>query len=87
MLARDAPAGIDPPGWLVSEKLDGVRAVWDGRQPALSQRTAGGGAGLVHRRPARAEPLDGELWLGRGRFEACRAWCGAGIPTMPPGAP
>ena len=30
-LARDAPTGLDPTGWLVSEKYDGVRAHWDGQ--------------------------------------------------------
>lgn len=69
MLGRDAPPGIDPAGYLVSEKLDGVRAVWDGR--LLRFRS-----GLPVAAPAwftaalPAEPLDGELWLGRGRFEA-----------------
>ena len=32
MLAREAPPDIDPAGWLVSEKYDGVRALWDGRR-------------------------------------------------------
>lgn len=69
MLARDAPADVDPAGHLVSEKLDGVRAHWDGR--TLRFRS-----GLPVAAPAwftdglPALPLDGELWLGRGRFEA-----------------
>ena len=29
-LARDAPKGVSPRGYLVSEKYDGVRALWDG---------------------------------------------------------
>ena len=29
--AKTAPANIDPAGYLVSEKLEGVRAVWDGK--------------------------------------------------------
>lgn len=68
MLAQDAPPGLDPTGWLVSEKLDGVRALWDGRQ--LRFRSGG----LV-RAPswftAALPPvaLDGELWAGRGGFE------------------
>jgi DNA ligase-1 len=32
LLASDAPADVDPAGYLVSEKFDGVRAFWDGRQ-------------------------------------------------------
>jgi DNA ligase-1 len=69
LLAQTAPAGIDPAGYLVSEKYDGVRALWDGR--ALCFRS-----GLPIAAPAEflarlpAVPLDGELWLGRGRFEA-----------------
>ena len=52
----------------VSEKLDGVRARWDGRQ--LISR--GGNAFIapewfVRNFPDR--PLDGELWMGRGRYE------------------
>ena len=62
-------AGTDPAGWWLSEKLDGVRAVWDCRQ--LRTRT-----GQVLHAPQwfldtlpQAEPLDGELWMGRGRFQ------------------
>lgn len=67
-LARDAAADIDPAGYLVSEKLDGVRAWWDGSRlrfrsglPVLAPQW------FTARLPA--APLDGELWLGRGRFE------------------
>ena len=72
LLARDAPDEVDPHGYLVSEKYDGVRALWDGQ--ALRFRS-----GLAVAAPtwfaARlpACPLDGELWLGRGRFEATSA--------------
>lgn len=73
MLAREAPVDLDPSGWLVSEKFDGVRARWDGR--ALWFRSG---------RPISAPPwfmaalpagtaLEGELWLGRGRFERLAA--------------
>ena len=56
----------------VSEKLDGVRAYWDGQ--ALWTR-----GGLPIAAPAAftagwpAVPLDGELWAGRGRFEEASA--------------
>ena len=69
VLALDAPAGVDPAGYLVSEKFDGVRAWWDGQ--TLRFRS-----GLPIAAPAwflaqlPSVPLDGELWLGRGRFEA-----------------
>ena len=72
LLARDAPADIQPHGYLVSEKYDGVRALWDGR--TLRFRS-----GLVVPAPSwftarlPAQPLDGELWIGRGRFEIVSA--------------
>ncbi len=68
-LAHEAAPDIDPAGFLVSEKYDGVRAVWDGRRLRFR-------SGLAVSAPAwfvaglPASPLDGELWLGRGRFEA-----------------
>jgi DNA ligase 1 len=68
LLATDAPAGIDPAGFLVSEKFDGVRALWDGTQLCFrSGRVVAAPAWFLAKLPAR--PLDGELWLGRGRFE------------------
>ncbi|HSM21503.1 MAG TPA: DNA ligase, partial [Rubrivivax sp.] len=55
-------------GYLVSEKYDGVRAVWDGRALRFrSGRPVAAPAWFTARLPGR--PLDGELWLGRGRFE------------------
>lgn len=68
-LAQEAPDGIDPQGYLVSEKYDGARGIWDGAQlrfrsglPVPAPRW------FTERLPP--VPLDGELWLGRGRFEA-----------------
>ncbi|MDP2432760.1 MAG: DNA ligase [Pseudomonadota bacterium] len=61
-------AGIDPAGYWVSEKLDGVRAVWDGAQMHFrSGRLIAAPAWFTQGFPARA--LDGELWIGRGQFE------------------
>lgn len=68
MHAKLWQAGADPGGYWVSEKLDGVRAFWDGR--TLRFRS-----GLPIAAPdwfTAALPrtaLDGELWLGRGRFD------------------
>jgi len=67
-LAREAAPDIDPADYLVSEKLDGVRAWWDGTRLRFR-------SGLPVLAPhwftssLPAAPLDGELWLGRGRFE------------------
>lgn len=68
MHARLWQANHDPGAYWVSEKLDGVRAFWDGQ--ALRFRS-----GLPIAAPdwfTAALPktaLDGELWLGRGRFD------------------
>jgi DNA ligase-1 len=65
----------------VSEKLDGIRARWDGQQ--LISR----GGKLFHA-PAwftayfPAEVLDGELWIGRGRFEKTASVVLTNKPTV-----
>lgn len=59
---------VDVTGYLVSEKLDGVRAVWDGRTLRFrSGREVNAPQWFLDGLPKRA--LDGELWLGRGTFE------------------
>ena len=68
MLAEIYEQGIDISQYFVSEKLDGVRARWDGKR--LISR-----GGLVFASPESftknfpAIPLDGELWIGRGLYE------------------
>lgn len=68
MLAGRYHDDIDPAAYWVSEKLDGVRAYWDGRRLLFrsGQRIAAP-AWFVAALPL--QPLDGELWLGRRRFE------------------
>jgi DNA ligase-1 len=57
-----------PQGFLVSEKFDGVRAVWDGQVLRFrSGRPISAPAWFVAALPQQA--LDGELWLGRGLFD------------------
>lgn len=71
-LAREAAAGIDPDGFLVSEKYDGVRAVWDGQGLFFrSGLPIAAPVWFTEQLPRVA--LDGELWLGRGRFEPLAA--------------
>ncbi|HMO47221.1 MAG TPA: DNA ligase [Rubrivivax sp.] len=69
LLARDAPRTLDPRGWLVSEKYDGVRAVWDGQVLRFRSGTPIVAPAWFTQQLPR-QPLDGELWLGRGSFEA-----------------
>jgi DNA ligase-1 len=68
MLAGRYHADVDPAQYWVSEKLDGVRALWNGRQLLFrSGKPVNAPAWFVQGLPP--EPLDGELWIGRGRFE------------------
>ena len=68
MLATPSRPGVEVQAFLVSEKLDGVRSRWDGR--TLWTR---GGARITPPpafiRGWPSEPMDGELWIGRGRFD------------------
>lgn len=60
---------LDPAGFLVSEKYDGVRATWDGATLRhRSGRPIPAPAWFAAQLPP--TPLDGELWLARGRFDA-----------------
>jgi len=68
ILAEVYRNGIDPADYWISEKLDGARAYWDGRQLFfLSGRPVQAPPWFTRDFPA--QPLDGELWLGRGGFE------------------
>ena len=68
MLANVYRQHEDVTQFWVSEKLDGVRARWDGKQ--LISR---GGKIFIAPdwfvRNFPDKPLDGELWMGRGRYE------------------
>jgi DNA ligase-1 len=78
-LADTAPEGLSPVGYLVSEKYDGVRALWDGsRLRFRSGGTIHAPASFLDRLPPVA--LDGELWLGRGRFEDLSAAVRRAVP-------
>ncbi len=72
LLAQEYRAGVEVKQFLVSEKLDGVRARWDGR--ALTTRTGRAiAAPLWFTKNLPATPLDGELWLARGKFDLLSA--------------
>ena len=59
---------VDVTKYLVSEKLDGVRAIWDGSVLRFrSGRMINAPRWFLDGLPNR--PLDGELWIGRGTFE------------------
>ncbi len=59
---------VDVTRYLVSEKLDGVRAIWDGSILRFrSGKEINAPRWFVDGLPKR--PLDGELWIARGKFE------------------
>jgi DNA ligase 1 len=79
MLAKVYRGDVPLADYWVSEKYDGVRGYWDGQQlltrggkvvPAPAWFTAGWPK----------KPLDGELWAGRGRFEAAQSAVGRDSP-------
>lgn len=69
---RSTPARSRRALCFVSEKYDGVRALWDGRVLRhRSGRSVSAPASFLAALPS--QPLDGELWLGRRRFDALSA--------------
>ena len=67
-LAWPWPPQRSPQGFLVSEKWDGVRALWDGQVLRFrSGRDLVAPAWFLAALPG--VPLDGELWTGRGQFD------------------
>src|SRR3954452_6919092 len=68
LLAETWDGVLDPAGWWLSEKLDGVRAYWDGGK-LLSRlgNVLHAPDWFVEKLPA--HPLDGELFLARKSFQ------------------
>ena len=68
LLANVLGENVDPAAYLVSEKYDGVRAIWDGKTLRFrSGRAVNAPDWFIAKLPS--EKLDGELWLARGAFE------------------
>jgi DNA ligase 1 len=68
LLAESWDNATDLSGWWMSEKLDGVRAYWDGKQFVSRQ------GNLFHAPDwfvgdLPGVPLDGELWIDRRKFQ------------------
>ncbi len=69
LLANVLGPDVDVTQYLVSEKFDGVRAVWDGKVLRFrSGNLVNAPDWFIAKLPA--SPLDGELWMGRQKFEA-----------------
>jgi len=68
LLAQNWSGDVDLADWWLSEKLDGVRAYWDGQ--CFWSRNGNrfhAPAWFVQGLPS--QPLDGELWIDRRRFQ------------------
>ena len=69
LLAQIYQQDIDVKQYLISEKLDGVRAIWDGKQlKSRKGNVINAPDWFIKQLPI--IPLDGELWLARGEFDA-----------------
>lgn len=68
LLAESWNGERDVSGWWLSEKLDGVRAYWTGKQ-FLSRQGNVFHAPIWFTADLPAFPLDGELWLARRSFQ------------------
>ena len=68
LLAKTYKKSIDISEYLVSEKLDGVRAYWDGKQ-LLSRQGNPFHAPAWFIKDFPQQALDGELWIERNHFQ------------------
>lgn len=89
MLAQTYNQSQNVTDWFMSEKLDGMRAFWDGGVSIGKQVPWGSGIGTGlwsrYGKPIHAPswwtkalppvPLDGELWLGYGKFQEVMSIC------------
>jgi DNA ligase 1 len=68
LLANVLGPSVNVTKYLVSEKYDGVRAIWDGKTLRFrSGRAVAAPDWFIAKLPP--EALDGELWLARGQFD------------------
>ena len=68
LLAQSWDSAADLSDWWMSEKLDGVRAYWDGEK-FLSRQGNQFHAPDWFTEGLPETPLDGELWLARKKFQ------------------
>jgi DNA ligase 1 len=74
-LAKNWDTDINPTGYIMSEKYDGMRAYWDGNLLWSRLGTK------IHAPPfflsyfPKEIELDGELYIGYGKFDKCMSVC------------
>lgn len=77
MLATNWQIGDDPRGWFISEKFDGIRALWTGRAFVSREGLTLNAPEWFAAQMPRDVSLDGELWLDRQHdCNAVSAICG-----------
>ena len=69
LLANVWNPSIDPTGWWISEKYDGLRGYWDGQKLRSRNGTPIYAPDYFLAELPKDIELDGELWIGRGQFE------------------
>ena len=67
LLASEIPADVT--GWWVSEKLDGIRAIWTGTALLTRNGKRLNAPKWFTATLPKDIRLDGELWMGRGTFD------------------
>ena len=70
LLARKWDIGLDPSGWFMSEKLDGVRCLWTGNN-LYSRNGTLIKAPKFFMKDFPKSPLDGELYIAKNSYEEC----------------
>ncbi len=70
-LANKWTPDIDPTDMIYSEKLDGMRAIWTGSELLSRQGKPINASENLKQELPKGVMLDGELFLGRGRFQEC----------------
>jgi DNA ligase-1 len=81
LLAHKWETDHDPTGWWMSEKLDGIRAYWDGE--TLTSRLGNrffAPDWFVADLPG--DTLDGELWVGRKQFQRTTSIVRSGAASL-----
>lgn len=71
LLAQSWDSTMDPKGWLMSEKLDGVRSYWNGELLISRQGHPYLAPSFFTEGFPTDTSLDGELWVGRKQFQRC----------------
>ena len=81
MLPKVYSENTNVSGWLMSEKLDGVRGYWDGER-LLSKNGLPFHPQAEFIKDLPPFPLEGEIWAGRGTFEKTMAIVGRQYPHV-----